>query len=149
MSNFNTNIFPFLAPATSAGNTISFYADDQGSTIYIAASGGGGGGGTPGGSNTQVQFNDGGNFGGDAGLVYNKTTDALTGLGNFSASGFIATGETASTIASFDSGKKLTSLPTATYPNLTELSYLKGAYADMNDMIELSYLRSLYNLVYR
>ncbi len=30
------------------------------------------------GSDTQVQFNDGGAFGADAGLVYNKTTDALT-----------------------------------------------------------------------
>ena len=37
-----------------------------------------GGGGTPGGSDTQVQFNDGGSFGGDAGLTYNKTTDTLT-----------------------------------------------------------------------
>ena len=37
-----------------------------------------GGGGTPGGSNTQVQFNDGGAFGGDGGLTYNKTTDTLT-----------------------------------------------------------------------
>jgi len=36
------------------------------------------GGGTPGGSDTQVQFNDGGAFGGDAGLVFDKTTDALT-----------------------------------------------------------------------
>jgi len=35
----------------------------------------------PGGSNTQVQFNDGGAFGGDAGLTYNKTTDVLTVLG--------------------------------------------------------------------
>lgn len=33
---------------------------------------------TPAGSDTQVQFNDGGAFGGDAGLVYNKTTDALS-----------------------------------------------------------------------
>lgn len=39
-----------------------------------------GGGGSPGGSDTQVQFNDGGAFGGDAGLVYNKTTDTLTGV---------------------------------------------------------------------
>ncbi len=39
---------------------------------------GGGGGGTPGGSNTQLQFNDGGSFGGDSGLVYNKTTNTLT-----------------------------------------------------------------------
>jgi hypothetical protein len=33
---------------------------------------------SPGGSNTQVQFNDGGSFGGDAGLLFNKTTDTLT-----------------------------------------------------------------------
>ena len=40
--------------------------------------GGGGGGGTPGGIDTQVQFNDGGAFGGDAGMTYNKTTNTLT-----------------------------------------------------------------------
>lgn len=38
----------------------------------------GGGGGTPGGSDTQVQFNDGGSFGGDAGFTFNKTTDEAT-----------------------------------------------------------------------
>lgn len=38
----------------------------------------GGGGGTPGGSDTQVQFNDASAFGGDAGMVYNKTTNRLT-----------------------------------------------------------------------
>jgi hypothetical protein len=37
-----------------------------------------GGGGTPGGADTQVQFNDGGAFGGDPGLTYDKTTDKLT-----------------------------------------------------------------------
>jgi hypothetical protein len=37
----------------------------------------GGGGGSPGGSNNQVQFNDGGVFGGDAGLAFNKATGAL------------------------------------------------------------------------
>ena len=44
--------------------------------------GAGGGGGTPGGDPTQVQFNDGGTFGGDAGLTYNKTTDELTLAGD-------------------------------------------------------------------
>lgn len=40
------------------------------------------GGGTPGGSNTQVQFNDGGStFGGDAGFTYNKTTDYINIVG--------------------------------------------------------------------
>lgn len=37
--------------------------------------------GAPGGSNTQVQFNDSSAFGGDAGLTYNKTTDILTAGG--------------------------------------------------------------------
>jgi hypothetical protein len=34
--------------------------------------------------------------------------------------------ETASTIASFDANKRIKSLNTATYPSLTELSYVKG-----------------------
>jgi hypothetical protein len=44
--------------------------------------GAGGGGGTPGGSDTQVQFNDGGAFGGDADLTWNKTTNVLTNKGD-------------------------------------------------------------------
>ena len=36
------------------------------------------GSGSPGGSDTYVQFNDSGSFGGDAGLTYNKTTDTLS-----------------------------------------------------------------------
>jgi len=51
-------------------------AQDAATKAYVDATAGGGG--TPGGSDTQVQFNDGGSFGGDAGLTYNKTTDVLT-----------------------------------------------------------------------
>lgn len=58
----------------------------------LVAAGGGGGGGTPGGSDTQVQFNDSSAFGGDAGLTFNKTTNVLT------ASGGIATGADPSTL---------------------------------------------------
>lgn len=36
------------------------------------------GGGTPGGSDTQVQYNDGGTFGGDANLTWDKTSGYLT-----------------------------------------------------------------------
>jgi hypothetical protein len=43
-----------------------------------------GGGGTPGGSNTYVQFNDGGAFGGNGQFVYNKVTNTLT-VGNVAA----------------------------------------------------------------
>jgi hypothetical protein len=41
----------------------------------------------PGGSDTQVQFNDGGNLGGDSGLTYNKTTDSLTITGDLAVNG--------------------------------------------------------------
>lgn len=44
----------------------------------------------PGGSDTQVQFNDSSAFGGDAGLVYNKTTDTLTLAGPLVISGAAA-----------------------------------------------------------
>lgn len=44
------------------------------------------GGGTPGGSDTQVQFNDGGSFGGDTAFTYNKTTDTAT-IGNLTIIG--------------------------------------------------------------
>lgn len=39
-------------------------------------------GGTPGGATTQIQFNDGGAFGGDADLTWNKTTNVLTNRGD-------------------------------------------------------------------
>lgn len=56
----------------STGNLLR--ARINGATVSLGA----GGAGTPGGADTQVQFNDAGAFGGDAGLAYNKTTDLLT-----------------------------------------------------------------------
>jgi len=55
----------------------------------------GGGGGSPGGANTQIQFNDSGSFGGDAGLTYNKTTDALTVAGALTVNGAVTVPNTA------------------------------------------------------
>lgn len=46
-------------------------------TLTIAASGGGGGG-TPGGANTQIQFNDSGSFNGSANLIWTKATNQLS-----------------------------------------------------------------------
>jgi len=48
------------------------------------SSGGGGGSASPGGSDTQVQFNDGGSFAGDSDLTYNKTSNLLNLNGNAS-----------------------------------------------------------------
>jgi len=52
-------------------------ADGSGGAAWEAAAGGGG---TPGGTDTQVQFNDGGAFGGDSGFTFDKTNNTL-GLG--------------------------------------------------------------------
>jgi len=49
------------------------------------------------GSDTQVQFNDGGNLAGDSGLTYNKTTDTLTAT-NFSGNGALVTSVNAATV---------------------------------------------------
>ena len=70
-----------------AGTNVTITTDIGTDSITINSSGGGGGG-TPGGADTQVQFNDSSTFGGDAGLVYNKTTDTLTGV-NITATGTI------------------------------------------------------------
>ena len=56
---------------------------------------------------------------------------AVTGNGKiFTAS------ETASRIASINSGQEIESLNTATYPDLTELSYLKGVTSSIQDQID-------------
>ena len=57
-----------------AGSGVTILSEANGSIIISST----GGGGLPGGSNTQIQFNDGGSFGGDSGLVFDKTTDTLT-----------------------------------------------------------------------
>ncbi len=49
--------------------------------------GDGGASGTPGGSTTQVQFNNGGAFGGDPGMTYDLGTDILATVGGFQVTG--------------------------------------------------------------
>lgn len=46
-------------------------------------------------------------------------------------------GSTASTITGFDASKNLVSLTTATYPNLTELSYVKGVSSSIQTQLGL------------
>ena len=50
---------------------------DNANSYWKPATASGGGGGTPGGTDTQVQFNDGGSFGGDTTFTFNKSTDTL------------------------------------------------------------------------
>lgn len=83
----STNTWTILAAASSGGpgNVVgpasavdSHLAVFDGTTGKLIKDGGAIPSATPAGSDTQVQFNDSSAFGGDAGLVYNKTTDTLT-----------------------------------------------------------------------
>jgi hypothetical protein len=62
---------------------------------------------------------------GESNLTFNGTFLNVTGSGAFS-SNLRLDSQTANTIVGFDANKNITSLSTATYPSLTELSYVKG-----------------------
>jgi hypothetical protein len=62
-------------------STATSFTDHRHPTMFVASVLGGGAT-SPGGSDTQVQFNDSGSFGGDAGLTFNKTTNDLTVSGD-------------------------------------------------------------------
>lgn len=62
------------------GQGMILVCDGSGFVVASQAASGGGGG-TPGGSDTEVQYNDGGAFGGDSGMTFNESTNVLTVTG--------------------------------------------------------------------
>ena len=65
--------------------------DGTGNLTWAPASGNGGNG-NPGGANSQVQFNDAGTFGGDAGFTYDKVNNVLSITGNISSYNYSSLG---------------------------------------------------------
>jgi len=94
--------------------------DGTGNLSWTAQSGGGGGG-TPGGVDTQVQFNSSGTFAGDANLTYTTSTDTLN-VTNLSveATGNVSGGNLVS--ANYFTG----TLTTAAQPNITSIGTLSN-----------------------
>lgn len=76
-------------PGTGALTQNELAVDTTNKRIYIGAANGSGTliGSAPAGSDTQIQFNDGGFLGGDSGLTFNKTTDDLTIGGDLNVNG--------------------------------------------------------------
>lgn len=107
----NTRVLNFIGSGVSVTGTSS--------QANITITGGGGGGGEPGGSNTQIQFNNSGLFGGSANLTFNNSTRVLGVGGNVSATGNI--------IGSYfiGDGSQLTGLP-ASYGNSNVATLLAG-----------------------
>jgi len=76
---------------TGGTNGYVLSTDGTGNLSWVAQSNGGGGNGTPGGSNTQIQFNNSGTFGGSAQLTFNDVTNQLTLVGNATITGNVVT----------------------------------------------------------
>jgi hypothetical protein len=72
-----------VASGSQAGPS-SFLAVNTSGIVVLDEPAGGGGGGSPGGSDTQVQFNDATSFAGDSTFTFDKTSNVLTvgGLSN-------------------------------------------------------------------
>lgn len=72
---------------TANSYTLSGIAAASPSTMFFRGDGvwavPGGGGGSPGGADTDIQFNDSGAFGGESAFTYNQTTDLATLTGDF------------------------------------------------------------------
>ncbi len=117
-----------------AGSGI-FIASQSNGPITISSTGG-----SPGGSNTFVQFNDGGTFGGDIGLTYDKSTDTLstnalsitgtlgglTVAGSTSLNGAVTVGDT--------SGDVVTVNGTTTFAGAAVTTTLQGSGSISGDL---------------
>jgi hypothetical protein len=84
---------------TGGTNGYVLSTDGTGNLNWIPQSNGGGGNGVPGGSNTQLQFNNNGNFGGSAQLTFNDVTNQLTLVGNANISGRLTANTVVSTVS--------------------------------------------------
>jgi hypothetical protein len=79
----NANITANVANMHILGGTNGYVLQTDGAgNLNWTTQTGGGGNGSPGGADTQVQFNDGGVFGGNVGFTFNKTTGNLNISGN-------------------------------------------------------------------
>jgi len=83
--NLPTSALSGLSDVSSPLNPVNGQVLTWSSTKWVASSvAAGGGGGTPGGSDTQVQYNNAGTFAGSPGMTYNNPTQTLT-ITNISA----------------------------------------------------------------
>lgn len=73
-------------------NSITYVYDSANRSWTRVPGGGGGGGGTPGGLNTQVQYNAAGSFAGSAGFTFDSTANAVSVTGNISGANLIQNG---------------------------------------------------------
>jgi hypothetical protein len=76
--------YTLTLPANTGMNTQVLTTDGTGNLSWTSS---GGGGGSPGGANTQLQFNNNGTFGGISTVTYNGTNLSLGSVSNINISG--------------------------------------------------------------
>ena len=118
--------------------TNQIYSSDGNTPGGIPLAGGGGGNGSPGGSNSQVQFNQAGNFGGSANLTFNNVTGVLTavsfvgnGAGLTNITGANVTGTVANATYA-DSAGTATTVTANAQPNITSVGTLTSIASSGN-----------------
>lgn len=77
MSNAYTDV-NFVSNTAIRWSAVDDNTNKRVNLVASLISGGAGSGGTPGGADTQVQFNDDGGFGGNPGLIWNKSASVLS-----------------------------------------------------------------------
>ncbi len=105
--------------------------DGTGNLSWTAQTGNGGGNGTPGGANTQIQYNDSGSFGGNAGFTFNEVDGNVNMPSNLIVAGNIIGNASNANYANFAgtaynvSGSNVTgAVANATYANAANTSNL-------------------------
>ena len=128
-----------IANVSISGGTSGYYLQTDGAGSLSWAAGGGGSGGTPGGTTTQVQFNDAGSFAGNTGFTFNKTTGIFTtpylagngnGLSNIqgaNVSGAVGLATYSGTANSVAGGNVSGAVPYATTANSVAGANVSGA----------------------
>jgi hypothetical protein len=148
---FNVTGVSNLGPAGNVkitGGTNGYYLQTDGAGNLSWAAGGGGGNGSPGGANTEIQFNNAGTFSGVANLTYDYTTSTLNLVGNILANTYtIGTGtdsfSTSNVYAATTSTLSNTALITIplTNPNIAALDFVivaTDSLAGNRQMVKMS-----------
>lgn len=108
---------------------------------------------SPGGANTQIQFNDSGSFGGDADFIWNKTTNTLT-IGSAASNGTVINTDSitmyssgvANTLISSDSESSFTQgIGTPYVQGLTDLALLTVSGSHVLLLDPTSGIKALFN----
>ena len=88
--------------ANGSPGTASYVLTSAGASANAYWAAAAGGSGTPGGGNTQLQYNNSGAFAGNSGLTYNYITNILTSTGNVTANGIQTNNFTVTTLLSIN-----------------------------------------------